>query len=40
MEYIESEEVALEKNGEDPNGYENGYEGKESLWFGYYWISK
>ena len=28
MEYMESEDVSLDKNGEDPNGYENGYEGR------------
>ena len=31
MEYMENEEISLEKNGDDPNGYENGYEGNVLL---------
>ena len=33
MDYTESEEIALEKNGDDPNGYENEYEGKKFVIF-------
>lgn len=29
MDYTDSEDISLEKNGEDPNGYDNEYEGKK-----------